>query len=316
MTDLWLVGAGAMGRDYAKVLKSLGASYDVIGRGDDSSAQFEETTGMPVIRGGLERYLGTGVESPKYAIVCVGVECLACATTQLLRAGVKQILVEKPAGLFEREIRDLCTVASERGATVIVGYNRRFYSSVAMAQQLIAEDGGATSYHFEFTEWSHVIRGLAKAPGVKEHWFLCNSTHVVDLAWFLGGIPKDLSCYVTGGLDWHPSASVFAGAGISETGALFSYQANWAAPGRWAIEVLTRKRRLVFRPLETLHAQQIGSVALTPVGVDDSVDREFKPGLYHQTQRFLDGKLDGMCSLAEQCAKLPLYRRMSGCDDT
>ena len=312
MSQVWLVGAGGMARDYEKVLQSLGVSHTVIGRGDHSSAQFEAATGVPVIRGGLERHLATGVEAPAQAIVCVGVEHLASATTQLLQAGVRQILVEKPAGLFPREIRALHALSGASGATVMVGYNRRFYSSVLMAQQLIAEDGGVSSYHFEFTEWSHVIRGLAKAPGVKEHWFLCNSSHVVDLAWFLGGVPEELSCYRTGDLDWHPSASGFAGAGISESGAVFSYQANWAAPGRWSVEMLTKSRRLVLRPLESLQVQETGSVALTPVVIDDALDREFKAGLFRQTRQFLAGSAAGLCSLAEQNAKLPIYCRMSG----
>lgn len=312
MGDLWLIGAGAMARDYDKVLKSLRVSYDVIGRSERSASQFETMTGGHVVRGGLGKYLASGVKPPDRAIVAVGVESLAGTTIQLLSAGVKQILVEKPAGLFPMDIRGLYNLTRAGNATVIVAYNRRFCSSSIMARQLIAEDGGVTSYNFEFTEWAHVIRGLTKAPGVKEHWFLCNSTHVVDLAFFLGGIPKEISCYVSGGLDWHPSASAYAGAGISETGAVFSYQANWSAPGRWSVELLTMARRFVLRPLETLQVQQIGSLSLQPVVIDDSLDCDFKPGLFLQTRSFLEGRYEGMCSLGEQDARLPIYCRMAG----
>ena len=51
---------------------------------------------------------------------------------------------------------------------------------------MIAEDGGVTSFHFEFTEWSHQIQHLQKAPGVMDHWVLGNSSHVLDLAFHLG----------------------------------------------------------------------------------------------------------------------------------
>lgn len=312
MSQIWLVGAGGMARHYDKVLRSLGVSYDVIGRSDHSAVQFERGTGRPVVRGGLEKYLKSGMKPPDQAIICVGVESLASTTRQLLSAGVRHILVEKPAGLSPMEIKELNNLSIASNATVIVAYNRRFYTSVVMAQKLIAEDGGVTSYNFEFTEWSHLIRGLAKAPGVKEYWFLGNSTHVVDLSFYLGGIPKEISCYTSGGLDWHPSASAYAGAGISETGAIFSYQANWAAPGRWSVEVLTKARRFGFRPLEKLQIQQIGSVALESVEIDDSLDREFKPGLFLQTRNFLEGRFEGMCSLGEHCAKLPIYCRMAG----
>ena len=42
-------------------------------------------------------------------------------------------------------------------------------------KEIIAEDNGVTSFNFEFTEWSHEIEKLEKAPGVKENWFLANS---------------------------------------------------------------------------------------------------------------------------------------------
>ena len=31
--------------------------------------------------------------------------------------------------------------------------------------------------------------------------------HVVDLAFFLGGKPEEISTFISGSLDWHPSAS-------------------------------------------------------------------------------------------------------------
>ena len=72
--------------------------------------------------------------------------------------------------------------------------------------------------------------------------------------------------------------------------ALFSYHANWEAPGRWSVEILTPKHRLYFKPMETLQIQEIGSVAVNPVQIDDTLDKEFKPGLYLQVKSFLDGK--------------------------
>ena len=312
MNKMWLIGAGVMARNYANFLRSLDVLYDAIGRSDYSASQFETATGEPVVRGGLGKYLASGAKAPDQAIVCVGVESLASATKQLLSAGVRNILVEKPAGLSPMEIKELNNLSIDSNATVIVAYNRRFYASVLMAQRLIAEDGAVTSYNFEFTEWSHSIRGLTKGPGVKKYWFLGNSSHVVDLAFFLGGIPKDISCYISGGLDWHPSASVYAGAGVSETGAIFSYQANWGAPGRWSVEMLTKAHRFILRPLEKLHVQEIGSVVLDLVEIDDALDRQFKPGLFLQTRNFLEGNFDRMCSLAEHHAKLPLYCRMAG----
>jgi len=208
-------------------------------------------------------------------------------------------------------VEDVLHKARGKNAKVYVGYNRRFYSSVRNAQEIIDEDGGVTSFNFEFTEWSHVIKDLQKEPGVKENWFFHNSTHVIDLAFHLGGKPREISCYVSGGLSWHPSASVFAGAGVSEKNALFSYQANWEAPGRWGVEMLTKKHRLILRPLEKLQIQKIGSVAIEMMAIDDKLDVEFKPGLYLQVESFIRNKTANMIEINEQIENIKFYKIIS-----
>ncbi|PIW70462.1 MAG: myo-inositol 2-dehydrogenase, partial [Ignavibacteriales bacterium CG12_big_fil_rev_8_21_14_0_65_30_8] len=289
---IWLIGAGPMALDYVKVVKDLDVEYLVIGRGEESASVFYNEAGIRPITGGLDAFLQKNPVSCTHAIVAVGVELLAKTTIDLLNYGIENILVEKPAGLNREEIEKVARLTAEKGANVFVAYNRRFYASVIRAKEIIEEDGGVTSFNFEFTEWAHTIEPLKKAPGVKENWFLANSSHVVDLAFYLGGKPREISCYTAGGLSWHPSSSIFAGAGVSENGALLSYQANWRAPGRWGIEILTKRHRLILRPLEKLHVQEIGSITEVLVNIDDQKDIEHKPGLFHQTKSFIDHNYD------------------------
>jgi predicted dehydrogenase len=222
------------------------------------------------------------------------------------------VLVEKPGGFDAADIVATGKAAEARGAEVFVAYNRRFYASVAAAREIIAADGGVTSFTFEFTERSHVIAPLVKEAGVKEEWFLANSTHVIDLAFHLGGAPREWHALSTGGLPWHPFASVFSGAGRSASGALFAYYANWQAPGGWGLEICTPRRRLVFRPLETLQVQEVGG-PLAPVELQTDLDRRFKPGLYRQVEAFLSGAShQHLPTMADQLAMLPVYLRMRG----
>ena len=288
--ELWLVGSGGMAVSYAQVLEDLRVPFLVIGRGGSSAEAFKQKTGRGVVKGGLADHLAGRPSIPGAAIVAVGVEQLAPTTMLLLDAGLKRILIEKPGGLDAAEIRKVTEKAEAVGARVYLGYNRRFYASVLKAQDLILEDGGVGSFAFEFTEWGHVIEGLDKAPGVKENWFLANSTHVVDLAFHLGGLPVQFQSYATGQLPWHPLASAFAGAGVTEHGALFSYQANWAAPGRWGVEILTRRHRLFLRPMEQLQIQGIGSIDVRSCEIEDDLDRRFKPGLHRQVTAFLSAE--------------------------
>ena len=310
--NIWLIGAGQMAVDYHKVLNDLKVPYMVVGRGESSAKSFSIKTGIKPFVGGLKTFLSKNPKQCTHAIVAVGVEKLAETTFQLLRYGIKNILVEKPAGLNKEEIESVAKLTIEKDANVFVAYNRRFYASVLKAKEIIEMDGGVTSFNFEFTEWSHAIEKLEKAPGVKENWFLANSTHVVDLAFYLGGQPSEISTYVGGGLNWHPSASIFAGAGVSEKGALFSYKANWESAGRWGVEILTKKHRLVFHPLEKLQIQKIGSIQINFFNLDDGLDENFKPGLFRELEHFLKKDIKYLCSIYEQSINLEFYKKIIG----
>ncbi len=313
MKTIWLIGTGLMGIEYAKVLKALNVRYIAIGRGEISAKRFEMETGHPAITGGLDNFLATNPELPDAAIVAVGIEALTETAIKLLNYNIPNILQEKHGVGYPSEIDSLVNLTFEKKAHVLLAYNRRFYSSIIKAQEIILADEGVTSFSFEFTEWSHMISPLKKTKVEHNTWFLGNSTHVIDTAFYLGGKPRELAAFFKGGLDWHPSSSIFSGAGISEYGALFSYQANWEAPGRWVVEICTKKHRLIFKPMETLQIQNIGSVLVEQVEVDNHLDKEFKPGIYLQTEAFLKGDYSKFCTIQEQKIFLDnVYKKMSG----
>lgn len=307
-----LVGAGYMAKEYAKVLKALGQELTVIGRGKETAVDFEQTLKIPVVVGGIEDYIRASRIIPRHAIVTVDAQYLYDVTRKLLEAGVQNLLVEKPGALTITDIERLETTAEKRKSNVFIAYNRRFYSSTIKAKEMTKDDGGCLSFVFEFTEWSHIVKDLKKSEVEKTKWFVANSTHVVDLAFYLGGKPKEIQCFTSGRLDWHPSASIFAGAGITCAGALFSYSANWTSPGRWGVEVLTAKHRLILRPLEELRLQNLGSVDIERVELEDELDKQYKPGLFRQTKSFLEGEHAHLKPLCEQVNDLKLYYRMAG----
>ena len=310
-SNLWLIGAGQMAQDYVQVLKALQTPFKVIGRGKISAADFESAMGIPVQTGGIEKALQKE-PPPETAIVAVGVEQLASVSSKLLQAGTKRILLEKPGGMNLEELQNIQSEAELQQAEVWLAYNRRFFEATRKAQEIIQEDGGVTSCHFEFTEWSHKIRKLEGKKDIKAVWFLANSTHVVDLAFHLCGWPSSWQSWSAGTLDWHPAAARFSGAGVTEQGVLFSYFADWEAPGRWGVEVLTRNNRLILRPMEQLQLTPLGSLQVKPVNLNDKLDHDFKPGLYRQTEAFLNGDTDDFCSLQEQVEHTKLYSEMAG----
>ena len=306
-----LCGAGNMAKEYDRVLRGMEADYAVVGRGKERAKEFERETGTKVAAGGVAGYLGTVEAAAEFAIVAVNVLQLAEVAEQLLKSNVKNILLEKPAGINRTVLERIAALAEEKGSHVYVAYNRRYYASTEKALQIIREDGGVTSFSFEFTEWSHIAGKTSHPQEVKEQWFYCNSTHVCDLAFFLGGFPRELTSYVKGELDWHKKGCIYAGAGISEKGALFSYQANWAAPGRWAVEILTNRHRLYFKPMEELAVQELGSVTVKQVEIEDALDKKYKPGLYRQVEAFLKQIPDERrITIQEQLEHFDIYEQM------
>jgi predicted dehydrogenase len=307
---VYIIGAGPMAVDYAKALKSLGTVFKVVGRSQTSCDKFKTETGVECISGGFENWLSGLTEMPEKVIVAVSEENLGSVTEALILKSIANILVEKPGAATYEEITKLVNAQAKSKSEVYVGYNRRFYESVQMAKKLIQEDGGVQSFFFEFTEWGHVIRNKVCPQLVKEEWLWHNSTHVIDLAFYLGGFPEKISSFKAGTLDWHSRASKYSGAGVTKNGAVFSYMANWAAPGRWVVEILTNQRRFIFKPLEKLQIQKLGSVAVEEFALDNKQDIDFKPGLYNQIKAFLNNDKSTLVTLSQQAENLKWFREI------
>lgn len=286
--SIFLIGAGSMAVEYVKVLKAQNTSFTVIGRGEKSSSSFYIETGIQPVGGGVEYYLkANNLPVNSYVIVATGTQDLMHTLLTIVRAGASRVLIEKPAAISIDELLKNERILKPFSGKVFVAYNRRFYRSVFEAERLIKEDGGLQSIHFEFTEWVNKITPLNKAPGVKENWFFANSTHIVDLAFYLSGLPVKWNTYCQKGeISWHEKSN-FVGAGITERDVLFSYISNWESAGRWAIELLTNKRRIYLKPLEEIKLQNRDSVMISEHQFDNTLDKQYKPGLFKQVEAFL-----------------------------
>ncbi len=308
---LVLIGTGNMALEYAKVLNFLTIPFDVIGRRAENSQRFREKfPTVNVYDKGLE-FNAAKLNGYTHAIVASNVVSLCANTKLIIESGIKNILVEKPGIAEPAEIDILKPCYLKFKPSLFIAYNRRFLASVLKAQEIILQDGGVSSFHFEFTEWANVIEKLDCDPVEKQYLFLANSSHVTDLAFYLGGLPTEITCHTSGKTDWHPTSAIFTGAGVTDKNALFSYHSNWQSAGRWSVEILTNNHRLIFKPLEKLQVQKINSVAVNMhEDIDYSLDEKFKPGLYLQLKNFLEGNFKDLCSFEEQASKIELYKKI------
>ncbi|WP_203289897.1 Gfo/Idh/MocA family oxidoreductase [Metabacillus sp. cB07] len=298
ISHILLIGCGEMGVEYAKVLKEMKQPFYPYTRSDKTAARFKEQTGYAASSGEFAAFLAN--HSQQKAIVAVPVHQLKSTAMLLLKSGVKELLLEKPGASSLKELNEIAFAAANFHARVYIGYNRRFYESVQKLQSMVTEENPIRSIHFDFTEMSKKIEGSAISGELKTIWLLANSSHVIDLAFFLAGRPKSIKGFVSGHLAWHPDGAIFTGAGETDQNILFSYHANWMAPGRWGIEVRTVDSTYILQPLEKLYSMKHGSFLKKEVPIAYQYDETLKPGLYRQVESFLTDK-SNLVSLEEQC---------------
>jgi predicted dehydrogenase len=297
-----LVGTGLMGKEYARVLQAQGIDFEVIGNSEESCFEFEQVVDIEARPGGIQAVESETLLNFDKAIVAVPVVKLYEVTAFLLQKGVRSILLEKPGALTLKEFEHLKQLVVSRDAKLYIAYNRRFYSSVNALKDMAWQDGGILSMNFEFTEWIHKLEPLNKNPLEMQNWFLANSTHVVDTAFFVAGYPKQISALSKSPLEWH-SSSVFVGSGITEENIPFSYHSNWQSAGRWSVEVCTDKGKYILSPMESLQFVKRGTIVPIEINTENygaSFDQQFKPGLYAQIKAFIGGIEEKLCSIEEQ----------------
>lgn len=300
-----------MAKIYASTLIAQKISFAVICRKKTSALSFKNKIDVDVNIGGLSYNLKK-YKAPEIAIVAVGVDQLFKVTTDLLIAGTKRILIEKPGGINLKEIQLINKLAIKKNAQLFVAYNRRFYQSVTYLRKCLKKDGGPISLHFEFTEWQNKIKSSSSNAKVKRHWLTANSSHVIDLAFHLCGKPDKWKYYKKGKLKWHPNAARFCGSGITKKGTLFSYLADWEGPGRWGLEILTKKNRYILRPMEELQVIKLNKTKIQKVSIPNKIDKKFKPGIFLQVKNFIKKNNSFFCEISEQLKNMKIFYKIAG----
>lgn len=298
--SIWLVGAGPMAALHAKVLQAMDLpSVTIIATSATRAEPLAAAHDMAFFAGGLDQAIAD-LPAPDAAIIALPVDKLADAAHKLVLAGVKKVLVEKPGCLTAAELAPVVDAAATQGSFVAIAYNRRFFASVIEARRRIAAADRILSVNFEFCEDAPRIAALPTPAPIKDKWVLANSSHVIDLAFHLCGFPDTMTNTVTGTLPWHPAGADFRGMGVTQAGAQFSYYADWRGPGRWGMEIVLPEERLILRPMEELAVMPRGSFQAKVVEIDAQIDRDFKPGLYRQTEAFLADTPDPALVTARQ----------------
>ncbi|MAG55187.1 MAG: hypothetical protein CMJ83_02745 [Planctomycetes bacterium] len=245
---------------------------------------------------------GTVAESA-WTIVATTPESLDPVATRLLDLGAREMLLEKPGAMSAGALRGLADRAEEVGALVRIATNRRYFGSV-VALRAILDDEAPLCARFDFTEWADRVATSGRRADVLERWALANSIHVIDTVEHLLGPlrPDHVTVGDPGALTWHPAGATFVGSGRC-TAVPVTWSSSWIAPGRWSIEVRTRQGRYRLAPMERLFVMRPGTVAWTEIPPTDSLDTDWKPGVWRTVEAF-----DGLRERPTSPSVLPQLR--------
>lgn len=305
-----LIGSGYMAEEYLKVLKVLNIDTLVLARNEAKAQKVAAKFGYAGLGGGVEALNAMQLSDFNLVIIAVALNALAEVCGVCLSRGAKQILLEKPGALAATGLEHIKNKLKP-DVKIGVAYNRRFFNAVSQLKEKINVEGGALGCFFDFTDREKDILLQNRSGEEMEKWGWVNSTHVIDLAFYLIGMPTELVAKASGGWKEHPTGTTFVGSGQTKA-CLFSYFATWAGGGRWNVEISTKAGRYKLSPLEELTFCKKNQFAWEKIENPDDDDEKFKPGLFKMVKNALKGDFGQLPTIEEQIEFYKLAQRIFG----
>lgn len=308
--DLVIVGTGPMAAAHAEALNKIGITPNIVGRRPESAEMFSTQYGLAVVSSNLGDYLKHN-RRPSHAIIAVPIPALETVAQTLIDYGVTEILLEKPGALNVSSLLQMSNFARQKSVNVWIAYNRRFLDSTDYVLSTLAGGNRLLSIECEFNERIDELQELGHSPEVLARWLIANSSHVLDLAIFLGGFPKLLFNKPTGRLDWHESAATFNATGTTPSGATVAFRADWRNIGNWRLKLETSETGLQMGPLEEVY--RLSSTSGVPeLLFAPRPSFSLKPGFLRQALEFVSTERTRLCSLGDQIKNMGLYEQIGG----
>jgi len=282
MTRLAIIGLGNIAHKHAEVIKALPDVELVAGvkRDHDTGRAFCSQYSIPRYFQSTDDLLAWGEFDA--AVVSCGHHFTVEIAIAVLSTG-RPCLIEKPVGFSASETESVLDTANKAGTWGMVAVNRRFYSIIQRARELIAESGGLRAIRVEHTEWMHQSAGWGLVDDLLDRYFFINGIHLLDTMCHLAGPPESTDAVARmfpGRRNAYDAMFRFS------SGAIGHYSGQWYAPGRWALDLFAEDLRITFPRMEEAFIQRTGKDP-EPLLLDE-IDQKFKPGFYRQMQAFVE----------------------------
>ena len=165
----------------------------VITNTEETALRWKNESDVDVFYGGYVKVLPESANPFDLVIVATPLHELRPAASEAVKFGNKNILVEKPTGLYSGSLEEWRRQIPE-DVRIRIAYNRLVYPSLWKLKDIICRnEEKITSCFYTFTEWPHTIYFDNNKPECYQRWGIVNSLHVISMAHSLTGLPVELS---------------------------------------------------------------------------------------------------------------------------
>ncbi|MEJ8544096.1 Gfo/Idh/MocA family protein [Brevibacillus borstelensis] len=289
MISLGIIGTGAIAPHYMQAIDWLNQNrkYSIqvcaaVNRTQESNRRASYELGIP------RTYTDAGEmvarEKLDGIIISVPSASIYSATMSMIPFKIP-LLIEKPPGVTIKQANDLAESARKYNTSIMVGFNRRFYSVVRQAQNVIAEAGGLLGMRMDVFERYRMLRENQYPSEKLELLFEGNSIHCIDLIRYYCGDPLRVSAFLNKE-SVEPFDHRYSALIVSDSNIPVTFQAYWHALGNWNYELYIPDGRITFSNLEEACVQfrKRESFRLVP----DEADLAAKPGFVEQLTYFVN----------------------------
>jgi predicted dehydrogenase len=305
-----IVGAGGMAREHVRAFASL-PNVKVAGLTSRTRAKADALAselGIPVVADSIdELHARTNADLVIVAVPELSANPVAIRTF----AHPWAVLMEKPAGYDLTDAEAIAAAARGRRAPVMVGLNRRFYSSArSIKADLESRPAEKRFIHVQDQQSYEEARHYNHPPQVVEKFMYANSIHLIDLIPFFARGKVSRVQQVT---PWRGEETEVMIAYVEfDSGDTALYEGLWKGPGPWAANVSTRGKRWIMQPLEDAIYQNAGERARHTIERSDE-DRQFKPGFLLQAKAAVArvrGEASTIASIEDSLQTMRLINQM------
>jgi predicted dehydrogenase len=307
-----VVGAGGMAQEHAKAFGSL-PGVKVAGLTSRTRAKADALAselGIPLVTDSIDELQK---QTNADLVVITVPELSANPVAMNAFKHPWAVLMEKPAGYDLADAEKIAAAAKGRTAPVMVGLNRRFYSSSrTIKTDLESRPAEQRFIHVQDQQSYAEARRYNHPPQVVEKFMYANSIHLIDLIPFFGRGQVTKVDQVT---PWRGEDTEVMLAYVEfDSGDTALYEGLWKGPGPWAANVSTPGKRWIMQPLEQAIYQNAGERARHTIDASDE-DRQFKAGFLLQARNAVAavrGEASEIPSIDDSLQTMRLINRMFG----